>query len=120
MSDLIGRLWELAEDVEMALSQAGAEIPYLSRQLAETRAHLAEANAALSASGRLAGLGEDDPAYSEPDPIKAAILAWWGERCQAGDFEPECSTCRAWEAFDRMSRREHRKRPWTEQKDAVQ
>lgn len=52
MSDLIGRLWELAEDVEMALSQAGAEIPYLRRQLAETRAHLAEANAALTAMSR--------------------------------------------------------------------
>ena len=30
------------------------------------------------------------------------LADWFGERCD--EYDPECSTCRAWEAFDAVSR----------------
>lgn len=34
------------------------------------------------------------------DPIRAAVAAIWGERCE-GDQEPGCPICDAWAALDR-------------------
>jgi hypothetical protein len=36
-------------------------------------------------------------------PVEAAVYHVWGERCS--DFEPGCTTCKAWAEFDKIKRR---------------
>ena len=56
-------------------------------------------------SARVAELeARDEAAEAEPDPVKAAIIHTWGERCS--DHAPGCQICDAWVAHDAMVRRD--------------